>query len=90
MTEELKARVSQMSRTYQNTIAADAPAGSRMPKPFKKTYADKMPEWIIKFRQEGLSDTEINDILKGKANKYINKWGNCSKVGILINNYNAD
>ena len=49
-----------------------------------------MPEWILKFRQEGLSDTEINDILKGKANKYINKWGNCSKVGILINNYNAD
>ena len=49
-----------------------------------------MPEWIAKFRQEGLNDAEINDILKGKCSKYINKWGNCSKVGILINNYNAD
>lgn len=55
-----------------------------------KSYADKMPEWITKFRTEGLSDAEINDIMKGKASKYINKWGNSSKVGILINNYNAD
>lgn len=33
---------------------------------------------------------EIGEILKGKASRYINKWGNSSKVGILINNYNND
>jgi len=59
-----------------------------MPKPFKKTFSDKLPEWIGKFRDEGLKDDEISEILKGKASKYINKWGNASKVGILINNYN--
>lgn len=45
-----------------------------------------MPEWILNFKQEGLTDMEISEILKGKAEKYIGKWGNTSKVGILINN----
>mmetsp|Transcript_12175 Transcript_12175/g.16514 ORF Transcript_12175/g.16514 Transcript_12175/m.16514 type:complete len:94 (+) Transcript_12175:1140-1421(+) len=69
---------------------AEMPAGSRMPKPYKKTYADKLPEWISRFRAEGVTDTEINEILKGKAHKYKGKWGNASKVGILINNYNNE
>jgi len=68
----------------------DIPAGSRVPKPYKKTYADKLPEWVTKFRQEGLSDAEINDVLKGKESRYINKWGNSSRVGVLINNYNNE
>lgn len=55
-----------------------------------RSFTDKLPEWIVKFRQEGLTDVEINEIIKGKEFKYINKWGNSSKVGILINNYNND
>jgi hypothetical protein len=46
-----------------------------------------MPEWVVKFKQEGLSDLEIAEIIKGKTEKYIGKWGNTSRVGILINNY---
>ena len=52
-------------------------------------YTDKLPEWIEKFRAEGLKDSEIDEIIKGKAEKYINKWGNTSKVGILINAYDG-
>lgn len=50
-------------------------------------YADKLPEWIEKFRNEGLNDTQIEEILKGKSDKYIGKWGNNSNVGHLINTY---
>lgn len=28
----------------------DEPAGSRVPRPYKKTFSDKMPEWIGKFK----------------------------------------
>ena len=52
-------------------------------------YTDKLPEWVEKFRAEGLKDPEIDEIIKGKAEKYINKWGNTSKVGILINAYDG-
>lgn len=48
-----------------------------------------MPEWIIKFKNEGLTDNEINEIIKGKTEKYVGKWGNTSKVGVLINNYDS-
>lgn len=78
----------QMSSLY-DPLDLDQPAGSRVPKPFKKTFEDKLPEWIDKFRQEGVSDAEINEIIKGKTAKYIGKWGNTSKVGVLINNYNS-
>ena len=50
-------------------------------------YADKLPEWIEKFRGEGLSDAQIGEIIKGKSDKYIGKWGNNSNVGHLINTY---
>ena len=53
------------------------------------SYTDKLPEWIEKFRAEGLKDAEIEEILKGKTDKYIGKWGNTSKVGILINAYDG-
>ena len=52
-------------------------------------FTDKMPEWIMKFKQEGLTDVEISEIIKGKTEKYIGKWGNTSKVGVLINNYDT-
>lgn len=56
-----------MSRTLGSQgFDLDQPAGSRMPKPFKKTYTDKLPEWIEKFRAEGLKDEEISEIIKGK------------------------
>lgn len=48
-----------------------------------------MPEWIEKFRAEGLQDGEIDEIIRGKTDKYIGKWGNTSKVGILINAYDG-
>lgn len=48
-------------------------------------YYDKVPDWIDRFRAEGLSENEIKEILRGKTEKYIGKWGNTSKVGILIN-----
>lgn len=50
MSDEAKARVASMNRTYEDTVFSDCPAGSRMPKPFKKTYEDKLPLWIVKFR----------------------------------------
>ena len=53
------------------------------------SYTDKLPEWIEKFRAEGLKDVEIEEIIKGKTEKYIGKWGNTSKVGILINAYDG-
>lgn len=30
-------------------------AGSRMPKPFKKTFVDKIPQWIQRMEDEGKS-----------------------------------
>ena len=53
------------------------------------SYTDKLPEWVEKFRAEGLKDAEIEEIIKGKTEKYIGKWGNTSKVGILINAYDG-
>ena len=52
-------------------------------------YTDKLPEWVEKFRAEGLQDAEIEAIIKGKSEKYNGKWGNTSKVGILINAYDG-
>ena len=53
------------------------------------SFSDKLPEWIVKFKQEGLTDQEIGEIIKGKTEKYIGKWGNTSKVSILINSYDS-
>ena len=39
---------------------------------------DKLPEWIQRFKQEGLTDAEINDIIKGNMSKYVDKYGNKS------------
>ena len=47
-----------------------------------------MPDWIEKYRSEGLEDAEIDQILKEKQHKYIEKWGNKSRVGVLLNSYN--
>ena len=54
------------------------------------SYSDKLPEWINKFKAEGMTEEEINDIIKGKAEKYIGKWGNHSKVGVLLNRYDNE
>ena len=48
-------------------------------------YVDKLPDWILKYKQEGKTDAEIDVIIKGKTSKYVDKWGNKSKVGALIN-----
>ena len=47
-----------------------------------------MPDWVEKYRAEGLEDTEIKERIKQKQNKYMEKWGNKSRVGILLNSYN--
>ena len=54
------------------------------------SFSDKLPEWIVKFKQEGISDQEIAEIIKGKTEKYIGKWGNKSKVGMLIKTYDTE
>lgn len=80
-----------MSQTFSYERGyGSQPAGSRMPKPYKKTYTDKLPEWISKFKAEGMTDAEIGEVIKGKAAKYIGKWGNHSKVGVLINRYDNE
>ena len=47
-----------------------------------------MPDWIEKYRAEGMEDTQIKEELKKKKDKYIEKWGNRSRVGVLLNSYN--
>lgn len=86
--EQYKMQMAKQGNTsFSQTMYVDEPAGSRMPKPFKKTYVDKLPEWVEKFKAEGLKDAEIAEIIKGKTHKYVDKWGNKSKVGALINSY---
>lgn len=67
----------------------DPPAGSRIPKPFKKTLVDKMPTWTEKLKEEGMTDREVKEVIDGKIQKYIDKWGLKSRVGILLNSYNT-
>ena len=49
-----------------------------------------MPDWVEKYRQEGLEEYEIQDLIKEKQQKYVEKWGNKSRVGILLNSYNQN
>jgi len=83
-----KERVASLNRSPAPKAAPLEPAGYRVPRPFKKTLVDKMPDWIEKYRSEGLEDAEIDQILKEKQHKYIEKWGNKSRVGVLLNSYN--
>lgn len=48
-----------------------------------------MPDWADKLKQEGMTDAQIKDVLDGKKQKYIEKWGLKSRVGIILNDYNA-
>ena len=47
-----------------------------------------MPDWIEKYRSEGLEDAQIDQLIDEKKHKYIQKWGNNSRVGVLLNSYN--
>ena len=76
--------------TPKQEAQIDVPAGYRVPKPFKKTYVDKIPEWIDTCKQDGKSEQEILQMLRQKEIKYISKWGNKSKVGAIINDYNKE
>ena len=49
-----------------------------------------MPDWVEKYRAEGLEDAEIDTLIKDKQQKYIQKWGNNSRVGVLLNSYNQN
>mmetsp|Transcript_56957 Transcript_56957/g.78312 ORF Transcript_56957/g.78312 Transcript_56957/m.78312 type:complete len:102 (+) Transcript_56957:1305-1610(+) len=59
-----------------------------MPKPFKKTFVDKIPNWVQRMEEEGKSQEEIKDHLAMKSSKYIDKYGNKSQVGMIIDMYN--
>lgn len=85
--DDLKKRTNwgMFAYTATNKVSEDEPAGYRNPKPFKKTYEDKIPDWIARYRGEGMKDEEIAQILFEKERKYVNKWGNRSKVGGLLN-----
>ena len=47
-----------------------------------------MPDWIEKYRAEGMEDADIDQAIKEKQAKYIEKYGNKSRVGILLNSCN--
>lgn len=68
----------------------DFAAGSRIPRAFKLTLTDKMPEWVQKMRDEGMSDDQIKTAINSKQQAYIDKWGNKSRVGILLGDYNDE
>ena len=42
-----------MPLAASHELSSDVPAGYRVPKPFKKTFVDKIPEWIEKCKEEG-------------------------------------
>ena len=47
-----------------------------------------MQDWVDKYRAEGMDESEIQNLIKEKQHKYVEKWGNKSRVGILLNSYN--
>ena len=49
-----------------------------------------MPLWVEKLKQEGMTEEQIKEVIDGKTQKYIQKWGNKSRVGILLSNYNDE
>ena len=49
---------------------------------------DKLPDWIETFKKDGKSDEEIEKLLQEKKAKYVDKWGNKSRVGILLQDHN--
>ena len=85
-----KPRVGHMPVAASHELSGEVPAGYRVPKPFKKTFVDKIPEWIEKCKEEGKDLDQTKDMLRQKELKYIEKWGNKSRVGAIINNYNIE
>ena len=65
-------------------------AGSRLPKPFKKTYVDKIPNWVDQMEKDGKSKEDIKQALTLKSEKYIDKYGNKSRVGMVIDMYSTE
>ena len=50
-----------------------------------RSLADKMPEIAEKLKAEGQDEKAIKEALIKKAEKSIEKYGNKSKVGVLMN-----
>mmetsp|Transcript_5777 Transcript_5777/g.9900 ORF Transcript_5777/g.9900 Transcript_5777/m.9900 type:complete len:256 (-) Transcript_5777:30-797(-) len=65
-----------------------SPAGMRIPKDFKRTLGDKIPELIEKMRGEGRSEKEIREAVQAKKSKSVEKYGNKSKVGLVLDMHN--
>ena len=55
-----------------------------MPKAYKKTLVDKMPDWVTKMKEQGHTDEEIKQFLAQKTEKHINKHSNKSRIGLIL------
>ena len=51
---------------------------------------DKIPPLIERLRNDGKSDEEIQQALNEKKIKSIEKYGNKSKIGLILNQKNHD
>lgn len=60
------------------------PAGIRIPKEFKKSLADKIPNLIEKLKKEGKDESSIQDMIEQKKINQVEKYGNKSKVGLIL------
>ena len=56
---------------------------------FLYRLVDKLQDWIEAFKKEGKTDAEIDQLLQDKKAKYVDKWGNKSRVCILMSDHNA-
>jgi hypothetical protein len=55
---------------------------------FYFSLVDKIPSLIEKLKGEGKDDVQIREALNAKASKSIEKYGNKSKVGLILCNKN--
>lgn len=66
------------------------PAGQRIPKDFKKNLAEKIPIMMEQLKSQGLNEEEITRAILEKRAQSIEKYGNKSKIGLLLEQENKD
>ena len=47
-------------------------------------FADKVPEWHSKWETEGKTADEVKQLIDRKKIKYVESWGNKSRLGACI------
>lgn len=65
-----------------------SPAGARIPVQYKKSLAEKIPLMVDRLKEEGANEDQIKQAIFAKKIKSIEKYGNRSKVGMLMNEQN--